>query len=151
MKASRKSIEAFLAPRKLAIAGVSRNPKKFGYAVFNELRIKGFEVSPVNPNADVIDAVACYKNVSSLPAGTDRLLIVTPRALTPGVLQEAVRNGIRNIWIQQRSETRESLDFAKENGVELVFGQCILMWAKPVKSIHRFHRSVKSFFGLLPK
>ena len=39
-------IQEFLAPKKLAIAGVSRNPKKFGYTVFKELREKDFEIYP---------------------------------------------------------------------------------------------------------
>jgi len=30
-------IQQFLAPKKIAIAGVSRNPKKFGGSVFREL------------------------------------------------------------------------------------------------------------------
>ncbi|HTX88055.1 MAG TPA: CoA-binding protein [Bacteroidales bacterium] len=151
MKTSRKSIDRFLAPKKLAIAGVSRDPKKFGYTVFNELRQKGFDVVPVNPNAEMIDTVPCYKSIESLPEGTDRLLIVTHKRETDGVLREAVRKGIRNIWIQQMSDTQESLEYAAASGLELVSGQCILMWADPVKSIHRFHRTIKSFFGLLPK
>jgi hypothetical protein len=37
-------IQKFLAPRKMAMAGVSRNPKKFGGSIFKELKEKGFEI-----------------------------------------------------------------------------------------------------------
>jgi predicted CoA-binding protein len=46
---TKKIIEEFLGPRKLAIAGVSGNSKKFGYLVFRDLKANGYEVYPVNP------------------------------------------------------------------------------------------------------
>jgi len=49
MKANRKAIEAFLSSKKIAIAGVSRDSKKFGHTVFKELSLKGFDVYPINP------------------------------------------------------------------------------------------------------
>ena len=51
---TKKDIEKFLEPKKLAIAGVSRNPKKFGHQVYEELKKKGFEVYPVNPQTSEI-------------------------------------------------------------------------------------------------
>ncbi len=44
-------IQKFLEPRKMAIAGASRNLKKFGGVVFKELKDKGFTLYPINPNA----------------------------------------------------------------------------------------------------
>ena len=44
MKVSRKHIDKFFEPKRLAMAGASRNPKKFGYGVFKELQKKGYEV-----------------------------------------------------------------------------------------------------------
>jgi hypothetical protein len=35
--------------------------------------------------------------------------------------------------------------------LDIISKQCILMWAEPVKSIHKFHRNLKKLFGLLPK
>jgi len=46
------TIESFLSPKKLAIIGVSRNPKKFGRQVYDTLKEKGFTVYGVNPNAE---------------------------------------------------------------------------------------------------
>jgi len=63
----KESIEQFLAPKKIAIAGVSANTKKFGYAVFNELRQKGFEICPINPTRDEIEDVKCYHSVLDIP------------------------------------------------------------------------------------
>jgi uncharacterized protein len=151
MKATRKSIEAFLAEKKMAIAGVSRDPKKFGNNVFRELKGKGFELYPVNPNADEINGEKCYADIYSVPDHVKRLLIVTPKKQTPGLVRDAVSRGIRSIWIQQMSDTPEAVEFALNNNVDLVMKECILMHSEPVMSIHRFHRAVRKFFGLLPK
>ena len=72
------AIESFLSPKKLAIIGASRNPKKFGRQVYDALKQKGFTVYGVNPNAEDLDGDPCYKDIASLPAEVDRLFFVTP-------------------------------------------------------------------------
>jgi uncharacterized protein len=151
MKTSRKSIDRFIAEKKIAIAGVSRDPKKFGYTVFTNLRKKGFEVFPVNPGTDVIDTMPCYHSVGDLPPGITALLVLTPRNQTMQVVKEALDKGMNNLWIQQMSETPEVLDYLRDKPVNFVFKQCILMWTEPVSGFHKFHRNLKRFFGALPK
>jgi predicted CoA-binding protein len=151
MKTTRKNIEKFFEPRKLAIAGASRNPKKFGYGIFKELLDKGYEVIPVNPNATEIAGVKCYHTVSEIPGDVKSLLIVTPREHTDGILREAINKGIPNIWVQQMSETGETIKIAEEYQVEVIYRKCVYMFAEPVAGIHKFHRTIVRIFGGLPK
>jgi len=151
MKVRRQQIDEFLKGKQIAIAGVSRNPKKFGYTVFQDLSDKGYEILPVNPNTDSIDGVKCYRDVSSLPESVSSLLILTPKNQTDSILREAINKGIKNIWVQQMSDTQETLKIAEEYDREIIFGKCIFMFSEPVTSIHRFHRSLVKFFGGLPK
>lgn len=144
-------IQDFLSPKRLAVAGVSRNKKKFGYTVFKELRDKGFEVSPVNPNTDEIDGVKCYASVSLLPGDVKHLHIVTSRKETEKIVDEAVKKGISFIWIQQSSDTPEAVELAQNSGVKLIYKRCIMMYAEPVRSIHAFHRFLNKVFGVYPK
>ena len=51
---SRKQINQYLDNQPIAIAGVSRNPKKSDYTAFKELKEKGMKIIPVNPEADEI-------------------------------------------------------------------------------------------------
>jgi predicted CoA-binding protein len=150
MKASKSSIEQFLSDRKVAVAGVSRNQKKFGYAVFKELRSKGYEVYPVNPATNTIDDEKCYSSVAELPDGISSLLVVTPKKETMEVVRQAHQKGIRHLWIQQMSETPEVIDFSKDKFEQVIVKQCILMFAEPA-GMHKFHRGMKKLFGLLPK
>mgnify|MGYP006278794121 CR=1 FL=1 len=143
-------IKAFLEPKKLAMAGVSRNKKKFGYSVFNELRAKGFEIYPINPNADEIDGLKCYRSVAEIPADVEHLHIVTPKARSEELIRAAHEKGIRNIWIQQSSDTPEAVDFAKSNNINLIHKRCIMMYAEPVSGFHKAHLFLNKLFGLYP-
>jgi len=151
MKTSKQYINQFLEPKKLALAGVSRDPKKFGNMVYKELKDRGFEVYPINPNIDQINGDKCFKAVNDLPAEVRHVLVITPKIQTLDTVREAVAKGIENFWIQQYSETKEALDFLKDKPVKLVTRECIFMWLEPVKGIHKFHRTVRKLFGLLPK
>lgn len=151
MKVSRQQIDDFFKEKKIAIAGVSRNPRKFGHTVFKELSDKGYEILPVNPNADVIEGVKCYKDVASLPDSIDSMLILTPKEETDKLLREGINKGIKNIWVQQMSNTEDTLRIAEEYEKEIIFGKCVFMFAEPVKSFHKFHRSLVKLFAGLPK
>jgi uncharacterized protein len=150
MKATKASIDSFLSARKVAIAGVSRNPKKFGHQVFLKLKEKGFEVYPINPFTDSIAGTPSFRGVGSLPLNVNCLLIVTPKKQTRDIVNEAISKGIDNIWIQQMSDTPESIELATSNPVNLITKECILMHTEPVTGIHKFHRAIKRLFGRSP-
>ena len=151
MKTTKKAIESFLSSKKIAIAGVSRDSKKFGHAVFTVLSEKGFDVYPINPHAASLSGTPCFQSISALPPDVKNLLIVTPRNQTAQLVGEAATKGISSIWIQQMSETPEAIQIAESNNIQFVSKQCILMWVDPVTSIHKFHKTIKKIFGLLPK
>ncbi len=151
MKTTKASIDMFLATSKIAIAGVSRDPKKFGYLIFKQLKEKGYEVYPINPGADKIDGVTCFRSVSALPLNVHTLIVVTPKKSTRDIVAEALAKGIDNIWIQQMSDTPEAIELAKTQPVNLIVKECILMHLEPVTGIHKFHRSLKKLFGFFPR
>lgn len=144
-------IQKFLKTRKIAMVGVSRNPKKFGGAIFKELRSKGFELFPVNPGADEIQGVKCFKSVSELPVEVKCLYIVTPKQETEKVAKQAIEKGFDIIWIQQKSDTSEAVKIIQDAGIPLIYKKCLMMFADPVKGIHGFHRFLAKTFGGYPK
>jgi len=144
-------IQKFLEPRKMAIAGVSRNPKKFGAYVFAELKKKGFELYPINPNTDVIQGLKCYKSVDDLPADVKHLFIVTPKEEAESIVLAAVNKGIEMIWIQQKSETPEAVRIIEKAHIPLIYNRCLMMFAEPVTGGHNIHRFFVKVFGTYPK
>lgn len=144
-------IQKFLEPKKIAVVGASRNPKKFGGAVLKELKEKGFSLHPVNPNADEIQGLKCVRSVQDLPDDVTHLFIVTPKQETPMVVSAAIQKGVDMIWIQQKSETPEAVKAIEDAGIPLIHKKCIFMFADPVTGPHNFHRFFVKLFGGYPK
>jgi len=147
--ATLKQIEEFLGSGPIAMAGVSRNPKKFGFAAFRELKEKGMNVIPINPHADEIHGSKVYRDVKSLPDNVGGLIIMTNKQQTAGVIREAKEKGIKHIWIQQMAESKDVLKELEGSGINYITKECILMHYKP-HSIHKFHAAIRKFFRTFP-
>ena len=148
--ATLKQITDFLDSQPIALVGVSRNPKKFGYSAFKELKEKGMNLIPVNPAATEIMGEKSYQNIAMLPSDVKGIIVLTKREKTASVVREAKEKGIKQIWIQQMAESKEALDELNASDINYITGECILMHYKP-HSIHKFHRGLKKFFGSFPK
>jgi uncharacterized protein len=149
-KNSLSTINDFLEPKRFALIGLSRDPKKFSRAVFKELSAKGFEIYPVNPNMDDVEGAKCYHNVSDLPSSVKHAVFMTPKPSTAGAVENAIHNGFTHIWIQQGAETKDAIDNARNNGAKIVHGTCIMMHANP-SGVHKFHGFLSKLFGAFPK
>jgi uncharacterized protein len=148
--ATLKQIEEFLGSGPIAMAGVSRNPKKFGFAAFKELKEKGMNVIPINPHTDEIQGSKVYRDVKSLPDNVGGLIIMTKKQQTAGVIREAKEKGIKHLWIQQMAESKEVLKELEGSGINYITKECILMHYKP-HSIHKFHGAIRKFFRTFPR
>jgi predicted CoA-binding protein len=148
--ASLKQIEEFLSSTPIAMAGVSRNPKKFGHAAFKELREKGLDLIPVNPVADEVLGVKAYKDIASIPSTVNGVLIMTKKDQTAIVVRDAKARGIKNIWIQQMADSKEAMKELEGSDINYVTGECILMHYKP-HSVHKFHKAIRKLFRVFPK
>lgn len=142
----REIIDSFLDSKNLAIAGVSRNKRKFGNVIYKTLKEKGFQVTPINPVAEEIEGEPCMKSVLELPSDAQHILIATHKKDTAKVLTEAIAKGIPNIWIQSGCESDDALKLAEEQKVNIVSKACFLMYANP-SGFHKFHKSMAKIFG----
>jgi predicted CoA-binding protein len=145
-----KQINNFLDSQPIALVGASRNPKKFGYTAFKELKEKGMKIIPVNPYADEIMGEKSYPNVKMLPQEVRSIIVFTKKDQTASVIRDAKEKGIKQIWIQQMADSKEALEELKDTDISIITGECILMHYKP-NSIHKFHAGLKKFFGRFPK
>lgn len=143
-------IEQFLTAGPVALVGVSRNPKKFGYAAFKELKDKGMKIIPVNPYASEILGEKVFPDIKSLPSEVRSIIIMTKKDKTLSMVKEAREKGLTNIWIQQYADSPESVRELEGTDINYITGRCILMHYKP-DGIHKFHKSLSKFFGFYPK
>ena len=146
-----EAVSDFLAQRTLAVVGVSRNQRKFGFMVYQALKTRGYRVLPVNPHAEVIAGEQVYKTLDSLPQKVDGVLVVVSPLHAQQVVREAFEAGIRRVWLQQGSESSGAVRFCEERGMNVVYGKCILMFTEPVTSIHKLHRWMWKITGKIPR
>ncbi len=146
-----ESIKSFLELKNIAVVGVSSKGKGFGVAVYNHLKNNGYTVIGVNKNGGFLDTVKLYNSLSIIENNIDGVITVVPPSETEIVVQEAKELGIKNIWMQQGSESKNAIEFCKQNGISVVHNECILMFAEPVKSIHSFHRWINKVIGKYPR
>jgi len=142
-----KTIEDFIHFKRLALVGASRSGKKFGNSVYKELTDRGYEIFLVHPEAREIDGQPTYSSLAALKERAQGVLVCVSPAKTADVLREAAAAGIKYLWLQQGAETPEVPALAKELNLNVVVKKCILMYAEPVTSFHKFHRIVARVFG----
>jgi len=151
MQNTKKAINEFLGQKTFAVVGVSRNKDKFGTMLYRDMKAKGFMVYAVNPQMDMVEGDRCYAGLAALPAKPDAVVTVVPAPATIPVIDDMARLGIKQLWLQQGSESREAEDKALALGMSVVSGECLFMHLKPVESIHKFHLVLRSIFGKMPK
>lgn len=150
MKTSQAAIYDFLSQRSLAIVGVSRSGKKFGNAIYRTLKEKGYKLFPVHPQAETVEGDSCFHSLDALPEKVGGLVICVPPHQTEKVVQDAFQAGIKRVWLQQGAESYAAIRYCEKNGMSAVHGECILMFAEPVKSFHRVHRWFWKLIGKYP-
>jgi len=148
------TIDDFLAGKRIALVGASRDPKAFSNAVARELRGHGYDVIGVNRSADQeADEQSC-RSVADLPPDIDRAIVMVAAAQSAQAVQECIDRGITRIWLHKgigpSAVSPEALALCREHGVAVVDGECPLMFASPLGWPHRVHRIERKLTGRLP-
>jgi predicted CoA-binding protein len=139
----------FIQQKKLALVGASRDGKSFGNMAAKELRERGYTLLLVHPLAKEIDGQACYPDLKAVRGQVEGVVVCVPPAQAEGVLRQASEVGLPRVWLQQGAQTPELVELGQQLGLSLVSGKCILMYAEPVRSIHKFHRGFMKLIGKL--
>lgn len=142
-----ENIFEFLNFDKVALVGVSRNSRKFGNYILNELIKKGKKVFPVNPFLNKINGIKCYNSVDELPLELKHIIIVTKPQITNQLVPQIIKKGIQNIWFQQGSSDKLTQEMCKNKNINFVVNQCIIMYLEPVNSFHKIHRIISKILN----
>ena len=140
-----EDIQTFLSNSNYVLYGVSSDSKKFGNYIYKELTQRKFSLSAIYKKN--LDGINCFRSISEIPTKPNAAIICTKPVSTLLILDELYNNRILNIWLQQGSESPEVIAKAKEYNLNIISNKCILMYAEPVKSIHKFHRTINKILG----
>lgn len=87
------NLRPILNPRTIAVVGASRDRTKLGNVIFRNCTRFGFtgKVYAVNPKAQRVEGQRAYPSLAALPRKVDVVIVVTPAAVVPAVIADAVR------------------------------------------------------------
>jgi acetyltransferase len=96
-----KALDAFFAPRGLALVGASRDRRKLGYIILQNLLEAGYEgrVHAVNLAGEGVLGQPAYRSVSDVPDPVDLAVVVVPAPAIPAVIDECGARGIRAVLV----------------------------------------------------
>jgi predicted CoA-binding protein len=150
-----KSVAAFLAGKRLAVAGVSRQPQQAANAVFRKLKATGYDVFPINPMAADVEGVRCYNSVGSVPGRLDGVVIATSPAVSVEIVRQCHDCGVPRVWLHRSfgdgSVSPHAVAECTARGIDCIVGGCPLMFCEPVDVGHRCMRWWLQWKGGVPR
>jgi acetyltransferase len=95
------NLDRIFKPRRIALVGVTQNPRSVGGRVLANLVSGGFHgvVYPVNPSLEAVMGIQCYPDVAGLPRTPDLAVICAPAAQVLGLVRACGEAGILGIII----------------------------------------------------
>jgi predicted CoA-binding protein len=134
-------IQEFLSCERIAVVGVSHQPKDFSRILFRAFRDREYDVVPVNPGAREVEGEVCFPKLQDVEPPVEAALLMTSPAVSGQVVKDCVAAGVRRIWLYRRSGEAEA--FCAAQGVPIIAGECPMMFLPNVGWIHRFHRWIR--------
>jgi hypothetical protein len=124
----KQAASEFLANKRIAVTGVSRNPKggHGSNVVYQRLRQRGYQVFAVNPNAEQVEGDRCYHDLGSIPGGVDAVVVATRPEVAEATMRECAELGIRRVWMHRGpgagSVSPAAADYGRQHGIRVIEG-----------------------------
>jgi predicted CoA-binding protein len=156
MQKIKQAATEFLAGRRVAVTGVSREPNSHGSnVVYKRLRERGYEVFAVNPNADEVEGDRCYDDLRSIPGGVDGVVIGTRPETAALTIRECADLGIKHVWMHKGpgpgSVSPTAAEYGRQHGITVIDGGCPCMFGPTADPGHKAMRVVLTLTGSVPR
>ena len=119
-------ITDILSLRTVAVIGMSKHSSKAAHYVPKYLIDNGYDVTPVNPNAEKILNISCYDSVSEIEGPVDIIDVFRPSEQISSIIGDCIEKKPKIIWLQEGIHDFESEELARKAGILVVFNRCML-------------------------
>ena len=150
-------VKDFLAQKRIAVAGVSRNKRHHpvGNLIYDRLKKSGHQVFAVNPQMTTFEGERCYPDLQSIAGGVDGVVIITRPATTEKIVRDCNAAGVRRVWMHQSvgkstSVSAEAVEYCRQHDISVIAGACPMMYGEGVDVGHACMRWILKFTGGLP-
>jgi uncharacterized protein len=150
-------VHEFLAQKRIAVAGVSRNNSQHpvGNVIYRRLKTTGHDVFAVNPQMRTFEGDRCYPDLQSIPGGVDGVMIITRPAITERIVRDCNDAGVPRVWMHQSlgkgsSVSPEAVEYCRQHGISVIAGACPMMYGHGADFGHTCMRWILRVTGRLP-
>lgn len=152
-------VDEFLAQKRIAVAGVSRDNSHHptGNLIYRRLKKTGHEVFPVNPHMQSFEGDRCYPDLQSIPGGVDGVVIVTRPDATDRIVRDCSDARVRRVWMHQSiakgasSVSPAAVEYCRQHDISVIAGTCPMMYGDDVDFGHACMRWMLRLTGGLPR
>ena len=146
-------VQDFLAQKRIAVAGVSRNPGHHpaGNLIYRRLKKTGHDVFAVNPNMQTFEGDRCYPDLRSIPGGVDGVVIITRPETTERIVRDCDQVGVRRVWMHRESSVSpEAVEYCRQRDINVIAGACPMMFGDGVDFGHACLKWYLKLSGKMP-
>jgi len=150
-------VHDFLAQKRLAVAGVSRDSSRHpvGNLIYRRLKQTGHEVFGVNPQMQTFEGDRCYPDLRSIPDGVDGVVIITRPEVTERLVHDCHDAGVRRVWMHQSlgkgsSVSPAAVEYCRAHDMSVIAGACPMMYGDNPDFGHTCMRWILKVTGGLP-
>ena len=115
------------AKRTLAVVGLSDDPSRPSYSVSAYMQRVGYRILPVNPGIEEVLGERSYPSLQALPIRPDVVNVFRLPRFIPGIVEEMIALGLRDLWVQLGIVHRAAAEHAEQAGLRVVMDRCILI------------------------
>lgn len=120
------TVREILGLKRVAVVGCSTTSHKAAHRIPKYLQQQGYDVIPVNPNADEVLGRPAYDSLSEVEEEIDIVDVFRPSDEVAGIIDEALaRDDVKVIWLQLGIHDDEAVDRAERAGIRVVQDRCM--------------------------
>lgn len=131
-------LDSIFNPTRIALVGVTENPRAVGGTVLRNLVGSGFRgvLYPVHPRLEAVLGVPCFPSLAALPRTPDVAVVCTAPQQVPGVVAECGAAGVRGVVVMSSGfgevgeegkalETELRVTLGRHPGMRLIGPNCL--------------------------
>jgi hypothetical protein len=113
--------------RTIAVIGLSKDSAKPSHYVSAYMQQHGYKLYPINPAIPEVLGEKSYASLSELPIKPDIVNVFRLPKFIPAIVDEMIKLGLPNLWVQQGIVNREAAARAEAAGIHVVMDHCIMV------------------------
>lgn len=136
---------SFLAHGRVAIIGLSREPRSFSRKIATAMTRNGIDVVGVNHAAL---PPGTYATLAAIPDIAVRpVFIIAPASEALAIVEDAIASNVRELWFHHgvglTSSTPAAIQRARDAGLRVISDLCPFMVLEPEHWLHGLHRGLR--------